>query len=778
MASLQRSLSMTSLPGGGGQRSSKRFYRVESQADMTRYQDYGERFADQNRWCFETAWEVANKVGGIYTVIRSKTGVSVNEMGDQYILLGPYKEYHARQEIEEEDFPQYHPLGQAVDSQRETHGYRIHCGRWLVEGNPQVILFDIESARHKSDQFKTELWNGAGIGIPHQDSETEDVVLFGFMVAQFLADFRCKADSYSDLPPRIVAHFHEWMAGVALIMTRIWKVDLATVFTTHATQLGRHLCAGATDFYNNLSKFDVDEEAGKRGIYHRYCLERAGASLAHIFTTVSEITGVEAEHLIKRKPDVITPNGLNVVRDLHEFQNLHAQNKEKINEFVRGHFYGHFDFDLDKTLYFFTAGRYEFSNKGADMFIESLARLNHYLKKSDSDTTVVAFLIFPTKTASFNVESLRGHALTKGMKDTIDVIEKDIGKRLYKMCLRGQVPDPRDLITKDDLVKLKRCIFAAQNPSLPPITTHNVVDSENDPVINALRRCQLFNQRSDRVKVVFHPEFLSSTNPLFGLEYNEFVRGCHMGVFPSYYEPWGYTPAECTIMGIPSVTTNLSGFGCFMEEHVTDPQSYGIYIVDRRNVALEDSIKKLAADMFDFCKLNRRQRVIQRNRTERLSDLLDWKNLGIYYRQARLQALEKVYPEINYEDEMERRGAARLNYPRPISEPPSPRSSRPSSPVRSVLSLGSDDNVSHDSEEELDELGLNHDLKFYVEDGMKEDFEDNEDGDSITPKGDSEFDVVEEDGDVQNVMERMNLDLKELEIKSLSTNSSKSSTKS
>lgn len=184
-----------------------------------------------------------------------------------------------------------------------------------------------------------------------------------------------------------------------------------------------------------------------------------------------------------------------------------------------------------------------------------------------------------------------------------------------------------------------------------------------------------------------------------------------MGVFPSYYEPWGYTPAECTIMGIPSVSTNLSGFGCFMEEHVMDPQSYGIYIVDRRNKHVEESIKQLANMMFDFTKLNRRQRIIQRNRTERLSDLLDWKNLGIYYRQARLQALQRAFPDIDYEEEMEMKGVGRINYPRPISEPPTPSHSRAQSPTRSVLStqsVGSDDeeNLSHDSEEELDELGL------------------------------------------------------------------------
>lgn len=148
-------------------------------------------------------------------------------------------------------------------------------------------------------------------------------------------------------------------------------------------------------------------------------------------------------------------------------------------------------------------------------------------------------------------------------------------------------------------------------------------------MLTSVRRCQLFNTVHDRVKVVFHPEFLSSTNPLFGLDYEEFVRGCHLGVFPSYYEPWGYTPAECTVMGIPSITTNLSGFGCFMQEQIADPKSYGIYIVDRRYIGLEDSINQLASFMFDFAKMTRRQRIIQRNRTERLSDLLDWRNLGI-----------------------------------------------------------------------------------------------------------------------------------------------------
>lgn len=187
-----------------------------------------------------------------------------------------------------------------------------------------------------------------------------------------------------------------------------------------------------------FQQFNLDKEAGERQIYHRYCMERAAAHSAHIFATVSEITSIEAEHLLKRKPNIVTPNGLNVKRfsATHEFQNLHAIAKEKIHDFVRGHFYGHYDFDLDKTLYFFIAGRYEFSNKGADLFIEALARLNHYLKVTNTATTVVAFLIFPSHTNNYNVDSLRGQAIAKQFRDTIDELQKKIGKTMFEIALR------------------------------------------------------------------------------------------------------------------------------------------------------------------------------------------------------------------------------------------------------------------------------------------------------------------------------------------------------
>lgn len=303
----------------------------------------------------------------------------------------------------------------------------------------------------------------------------------------------------------------------------------------------------------------------------------------------------------------------------------------------------HQNFDLDNTLFFFTAGRYEYRNKGVDLFLESLARLNHRLCQYNSPMTVVAFIIMPAATNNYNVDALKGQAVTRKLKEVVDGVTEKIQKRLYASALKGNVNG--ELLDADDTVKLKRHVYALKRDHLPPVVTHNMQDSEHDSILNELRRLQLYNSPNDKVKVIFHPEFLNPNNPVLGMEYDDFVRGCHLGVFPSYYEPWGYTPAECTVMGVPSVTTNLSGFGCFIDEHVENPEEYGIYIVDRRLKNVEESVQQLTDYFVQFCQKTRRQRINLRNRTERLSDILDWKRMGLEYQKARYLALRRVYPE-------------------------------------------------------------------------------------------------------------------------------------
>ncbi|GCC33733.1 hypothetical protein chiPu_0012203 [Chiloscyllium punctatum] len=609
---------------------------------------------------FEISWEVTNKVGGIYTVIQTKAKVTADEWGENYVLIGPYYEHNVKTQVEVCE-PNNAAVKKAIDSLK-FQGFQVCFGRWLIEGNPYVLLFDISSAAWNLDKWKGEFWDTCHIGIPHYDSESNDAVIFGSLTALFLKELTEQFHS----KPNIIAQFHEWQAGVGLILSRIRKYPIATIFTTHATLLGRYLCAGNADFYNLLDKFNVDKEAGERQIYHRYCMERASTHCAHVFTTVSAITAVEAENMIKRKPDVITPNGLNIKKfsAMHEFQNLHALYKSRIQEFIRGHFYGHLDFNLEKTLFFFIAGRYEFTNKGADVFIEALSR------------------------------------------DTAHLVKEKFGKRLYEALLKGETPDMNKFFDRDDLTIMKRAIYATQRQTLPPVTTHNMIDDSNDPILNMIRRIGLFNNRADRVKIVFHPEFLSSTSPLLPMDYEEFVRGCHLGVFPSYYEPWGYTPAECTVMGIPSVTTNLSGFGCFMQEHVADPTAYGIYIVDRRFRSPDESCNQLTQFMFGFCKQSRRQRIIQRNRTERLSELLDWRYLARYYMYARHLALSKAFPDKFQMDPIIPPLTEGFKYPRPASVPPSPSVSLHSSPHQSDEEDNDDERYDEDEEAEKDRRNI------------------------------------------------------------------------
>jgi glycogen(starch) synthase len=588
---------------------------------------------------FEIAWEVCRQIGGIYTVLRSKAPSTVAEWGDRYFLIGPYDADTAATEFEPmTPGPVLKPALDALSGRN----VRIHYGRWLVAGNPPVLLIDYKAAVDRLNEFKFRFWEDTQISLPANDNETDEAVAFGLLVTEFFEEL-CRHSGAG--PGKVIAHFHEWLGSAALPVVRRRKLPLATLFTTHATLLGRYICATRSDFYERLPWLDPDHESGSRQIYHRYCIERAAAHTAHVFTTVSDVTATEATHLLKRRPDVVTPNGLQVERfaALHEFQNLHARYKERLHEFVQGHFFGSYTFDLDNTLYFFTSGRYEFRNKGFDVFIEALWRLNRKLKEAGSDRTVVAFLVTRAATQSMNVSVMQNHFMLEELRAICRDITERMGKRLFETVATGMMPHPAQLLQQEDIVRLKHMLLSRRRSSLPPIVTHNMVHDGEDAILNHLRYRQLFNAADDRVKVIYHPDFITATNPLFGINYDEFVRGCHLGVFPSYYEPWGYTPAECAVLGVPNVCSNLSGFGNYIETHVSDHDSRGLYIVDRRHQDSGTAIEQLTGVLNDFCQLNRRQRIELRNRTEQVSELLDWSHMGQYYREARELALSRAY---------------------------------------------------------------------------------------------------------------------------------------
>ncbi len=584
---------------------------------------------------FEIAWEVCWQLGGIYTVLRSKAPAMLQRWGERYCLIGPYNPQTAAYEFDEQE-----PTGifrDAIQSLAQA-GIPAKYGRWLISGRPQVILIDYRARYSSLDSDKYLMWQDHHIATQNNDGEVNEVVAFGFATAELFARL---VNAVGDRP--ILAHFHEWMAGVAIPRIAHMRLPISTVFTTHATLLGRYLAGDSPDFYNHLPFINPEEQAAKYQIYPRFAIERAAAHASTVFTTVSEVTATEAEKLLGRKPDAIVPNGLNIQRfaALHEFQNLHQVYKERIHEFVMGHFFPSYTFDLDRTIYLVTSGRYEYRNKGFDLFIEALWRVNQKLKAIPDHPTVVAFIVTRASTKNINVGVLQRQSMFEDLKNVCGSLERQMGGRLFRAAAHGRLPRMQDLLIDEELLRLRQSIQAWRTGPQPAIVTHDLGDDANDPVLQHFRHRQLFNSADDPVKVVFHPEFVTATSPLFNLDYQQFVRGCHMGVFPSYYEPWGYTPMECVALGLPAVTTDLSGFGAYVEHHVPNAAHQGICVLNRRTKSFDETTGNLVDYLMNFIQLSRRQRIEMRNRVERLSELFDWSALVVHYHEAHDMALER-----------------------------------------------------------------------------------------------------------------------------------------
>ncbi len=593
-------------------------------------------FSSRQPILFECGWEVCWQLGGIYTVLRTKARSMQERWGDRYFLIGPYNPATAAGEFEE--MPTEGVVRLALDRLRDQ-GIPCHFGRWLVPGRPKVILLDYRARLSRAGEDQYLMWADHGIQLNSADAECNDVVAFGFVVTEFFRAMTQVAPGQ-----KMIAHCHEWMAGVALPRIAHEKLPITTVFTTHATLLGRYLAGDNPYFYDHLPFFDGDTQAAKYQILPRHLIEKASAHACTVFTTVSNVTAVEADRLLGRNPDVIVPNGIDVRRfeAPHEFQHQHNEIKSTIHKFVMGHFFPSYSFDLDRTLYVFTSGRYEYRNKGIDMFIESLWRLNQRLKQMQNPPTVVTFIITKAPVRNINVETLQNQARMSELQRYCEYLQEEIGRRIFMASATGRDLHRGDLIDEEVGIRLKRFTAALRTNRLPTIVTHDLIDDATDLTLRHLRHRGLINNADDPVKVVFHPQFVTATSPLIGLDYDTFVRGCHMGVFPSYYEPWGYTPMECIASGVPAVTTDLSGFGSYVKEHVDRPHEHGITVVHRRNKSFDQAADELADYMAYFASLNRRQRIELRNRTEAFSDQFDWEQLSRHYHAAHDLALQRT----------------------------------------------------------------------------------------------------------------------------------------
>jgi glycogen(starch) synthase len=599
--------------------------------------------APADAFLFEIAWEVCNQVGGIYQVVRSKVPLMVGRWRERYCLIGPFVEGKAQLEIEESRPTGW--LANAIEALQRA-GLPVRHGHWLIEGRPRVLLVEHTKLAGKLPDLREILSVGHGIQAHANEPLLDAAITFGDAVRRVLQTVHEeleRSQGRDHAPQRLLAHFHEWQAGLALPVLRHGNLPIGTIFTTHATQVGRYVASSEDDFYERLGSIDSDATAARYNVRAQHAIERACANEAHVFTTVSPITAEECTVLLGRTPDVITPNGLNISRFNvgHDFQPFHAQFKERLHAFSMGYFFPNQSFDLDRTIYMFSSGRFEPHNKGFDLCLDALRLLNAQLKAVRLGITVVFFVVTARPTRSLHPLVLEKRGVLNELTDVCEKIMGRVGEELSRRAAAGERLHLDDLIEEYWHLRYRRTQAAFRMDALPPIVTHILEDDQSDPVLVKLRALELFNRPDDPVKVVYHPEFITPVNPLWGIEYEQFVRGCHLGLFPSAYEPWGYTPLECMALGTPALSSDLAGFGRYVAENLPDHDSWGLSVLQRRGRPYHEVTSDLAGRLFQFCSYSRRERIELRNEVERRSWEFDWTRLGDAYHRAHELALER-----------------------------------------------------------------------------------------------------------------------------------------
>jgi glycogen synthase len=590
----------------------------------------------------EVSWEVCNQIGGIYQVLRSKAPIMVERWRHNYCLIGPYIPDRAALEFEA-----IRPGGwvsRALDELAEQ-GVAAHHGRWLVPGRPRVILVEHGLDILTLEEVRARVARELGIICPPGSALLDDTLAFAEGVRRLLEALVHQLPhgeaSEENGGHRLLAHFHEWLGSLALPMLKRSGAPIATVFTTHATQVGRYVASNEEHFYDQLPQVDASERAAHYGIDAQHAIEHACAHDCDVLTTVSPLTAEECTYLLARTPDILTPNALDVEHyDLgSDFQTVHAQNKEAIHRFTMAHFFPSYAFDLDRTLYFFTAGRFEPRNKGFDLCLEAMARLNVDLRTAKLGVTVVFFVVSDQPTRSLNPVALHDRGVLDELREVSERLTEQVAERLFRRGAAGERVRLDDLVDEYWQLRFRRTQHALRTERLPLVTTHVLENELGDPVLNHIRTLGLANRREDAVKVVYHPQFITPVNPLWGIEYEQFVRGCHLGIFPSVYEPWGYTPLECIAMGVPAVTSDLAGFGRYVAETWPDHDRWGLTVLPRRGKSFHEAAAELTRRLLAFCRLERRGRIALRNEVEAHARAFDWTRLGLAYHEAHDRAL-------------------------------------------------------------------------------------------------------------------------------------------
>jgi len=584
-------------------------------------------------YVFEMSWEVCNKVGGIYTVITSKAE-QMQLHYKNYYLVGPYFEQHAKMEFTEEQPPEF--LRQAFE-ELQKENIRCHYGAWDdVKGKPRVILIEFLGIVNQKDSLKAMFWNDYQIDSLKGYWDFEEPMLWSYCTGRLIQ----KLHDTSISGKKIVAQFHEWLSAFGLLYLKKNCKNVATVFTTHATVLGRTLSANGVDLYNSLNSIDPTHEAYRFNVEAKHLTEKAAAINTDVFTTVSEITGIEAEKFLSRKPDVLLYNGLDIEKfpGFEDISIKHRISRDRIREFLTYYYFPYYTFDVDKNLIFYTIGRYEYHNKGYDLLVKALGKLNETLKHDATNIhSVTVFFWIPMDQHGLKIEVLENKNYYMHIKNYVQANGTEILTRIIYDVISRKEHVEKGVFTDTFMQDLRKDLLAFERKGNPSFSTHNI-DEQNNQLVTAFKQNGLLNREEDLIKVIIEPVYMDGNDGFIDLTYYDAIIGCHLGLFPSYYEPWGYTPLESVALGVPALTTDLSGFGLFIKNH--DTHKEGVYLLERLNKPESSVVDNFANIMYKFTKFTQQQRLECKLNAKNFSALADWKIFAEYYINAHNMALQ------------------------------------------------------------------------------------------------------------------------------------------
>jgi glycosyltransferase involved in cell wall biosynthesis len=532
----------------------------------------------------EVSWEVCNKVGGIYTVLSTRAKSLQTSNKDRILFIGPdLKDKNSA-------FTEVPSLLAPWRKQAAKEGFKIRVGRWEIPGRPIVILVDFAEYYSHKYQIYTDLWTWFGVDSLHAYGDYDEACMFAWACGEVIKSFY---DFTKLSGQKVIAHFNEWTTGFGLLYCKHFLPEVATMFTTHATSIGRSICGNNKPLYDFMPSYNGDQMARDLNMVSKHSVEKIAAKQANCFTTVSEITAKECQILLEKNPDIITPNGFEDEfvpkgKKADQTRDNAREMLTKVTEALCGCTLS------EDALFVATSGRYEFRNKGLDVFIESLYRLS---KQKSLEREVVAFILVPGDVSAPRQEVI------------------------------ARLADPK----------------TAKSPLYYPWATHWLNHIENDNVLKMIQHRGLKNTAKDKVKVVFVPCYLNGNDGILNLPYYDLLSGFDLTVFPSYYEPWGYTPLESIAFSVPTITTNLAGFGAWAQkEGDKEGISDGVDVLNRNDHNVQQVSEAIALTMLDFARKSDNERKLIASRAQKFSQKAHWSEFIESYRKAYDIALKNV----------------------------------------------------------------------------------------------------------------------------------------